>query len=588
MTRARTLLHYLLAGVVALTALSGTASAKTVATSSVFVILYSGQKEAFIGNQQVTLDAAAKIHNGKMYVPARFLAETFGLPIRWEAETNTIHMEPTEESSLIIDNAAKTVLADGLPLEYDEHVLISEDRLLFRLTWIMDYVGAKYKYNSELNRVEIVYTKKPKSLLTSTQNNSRPVAKFLFEKPTYRIGEPVKIIDLSYDVDLEGIGHKDWRGRQDVYFKPGTYSISLQVTDVSGNKSDWYERKIEIVDEVYLDEFGYKMHYNPTSTYIDLSYGEVAGRFFKMRELPKTVTQLKERKLLVSDSPETVVEKGILYQDKVNGKTRLYADHMNGTDERLYIAIMATNNGTEPVTIKTTKQGEVYPSIYANLIGHEATVDFMANYSEKADVIVPPGESQVYALFPEILPEQGINLFYDLETSGETTISFIAFGRGDKIENFQSMRKLPYDQNVRGTFDAADIKWKIDPAQLSEPALITIGDGEIDRYVTGYDAIEERAATNFGNYGVMYHVEMDNPPPMAIMLLARGGVYKGPFKINGEYLMVPNHGGVMTPMDGVHLMWRTTGNEKTLNIEFSPPAGSAFPVDLIFYPLKKE
>jgi hypothetical protein len=71
---------------------------------------------------------------------------------------------------------------------------------------------------------------------------------------------------------------------------------------------------------------------------------------------------------------------------------------------------------------------------------------------------------------------------------------------------------------------------------------------------------------------------------MAVMILANGGVFKGPFKINGEIRLVPES-GVLTAFDGMQILAKTTGKEDSLDIEFTPPAGSAFPIDLIFYPL---
>ena len=66
--------------------------------------------------------------------------------------------------------------------------------------------------------------------------------------------------------------------------------------------------------------------------------------------------------------------------------------------------------------------------------------------------------------------------------------------------------------------------------------------------------------------------------------VAKGGIFKGPFKINGDIRLVPQS-GVLTAFDGMQILAKTTGKEDALDIEFSPPAGSAFPVDLIFYPL---
>jgi hypothetical protein len=43
------------------------------------------------------LDAEAEITNGRTYVPLRFIAETFGLDVDWDAETEMIDIEETKE-----------------------------------------------------------------------------------------------------------------------------------------------------------------------------------------------------------------------------------------------------------------------------------------------------------------------------------------------------------------------------------------------------------------------------------------------------------------------------------------------------------
>jgi hypothetical protein len=45
---------------------------------------------------------------------------------------------------------------------------------------------------------------------------------------------------------------------------------------------------------------------------------------------------------------------------------------------------------------------------------------------------------------------------------------------------------------------------------------------------------------------------------------------------------------VLSALDGPYMIAKTTGTEEVLDIEFTPPAGSSFPVDLIFYPLTKQ
>jgi hypothetical protein len=186
---------------------------------------------------------------------------------------------------------------------------------------------------------------------------------------------------------------------------------------------------------------------------------------------------------------------------------------------------------------------------------------------------------------PTMYSSQGVNLFYDIETDGPVDITFLA---ADKITS-DSVRNLPrqsYIGNVRGTFATSDLRWDIDASALTKPSRLVLGDGKSDAYVDGIDVFRSLAVKNEGNYGVKYDIHIDKPPRMAILLLARGGGFKGPFKINGDFALVPQS-GVLTAFDGVQILTRTTGDEPTLDIEYTPPAGTGFPADLIFYPLEE-
>lgn len=57
------------------------------------------------------------------------------------------------------------------------------------------------------------------------------------------------------------------------------------------------------------------------------------------RDVPVTVINSGPT-LLFSDSPETVYGTGILYKDVISGEGRVFFHHVNGTKERLKLAIM--------------------------------------------------------------------------------------------------------------------------------------------------------------------------------------------------------------------------------------------------------
>ncbi|GBG09403.1 copper amine oxidase [Paenibacillus sp. MY03] len=547
-----------------------------------YVILYLNNQEAFLNGEQVTLDSPATVKNGRTYVPVKFLGDAFGMKVEWQESTRTIVME-TPSHEILLDTVNKFAWVNGIQFPFDDVAMLKNGRLLIKLTWLSDYMGATYTYNHELRRVDVLYVNKPEGNYDPDQNNSKPVAKFAFGKPTYRIGEPVKYINLSYDPDAEGV-RMEWEGNEEVFFKAGTYPVTLTVTDQKGNKSKSYTRHLVIEDEIYMNEVEYPIYTKPIGGYIATDWKTLYAHYFNLPDLAKTVTEDKSRTLLLSDSPETFTETGILYQDVINGKGRLYADHLNGTGSKVGFAIMATNKTDKPVKILTTNKGEVFPSIYAHLIGSEAMVDFLAYDAKTETMTIPPGETFVYKQFPDFYPGQGVNLMYDVETDGEVQFTFATADTVSK--NMLDMTKLPFTGHIRGTFQIAGFDWKVDLSAngLKKPTKLVIGDGKIDPFQMGYDPQRGEEATLWGNYGTVYRIHSDKPQKMAIMILAKGGPFKGPFKINGELVKVPAS-GVLTAFDGMIMLHKTTGKEDSLDIEFSPPAGSAFPINLIFYPL---
>lgn len=561
-----------------------TVPAQAVSSTTSYIMLYLDKTESFINSDKVTLDSPATIKDGSTYVPVKFLGDAFGVKVEWNDKTRQIEMA-VPGSAIIFDSDHKTITVNGVPQTFDSVAYISSSgRLMVKLTWLADFVKARYTYNGDLRRVELLYVKTPDGMLNVGSGNSRPVAKFTTNKLTYRIGEPVKYVSLSYDPDAEGIAKETWVGKQEAFFVPGSYPVTLMVQDRHGNKSMTYTRNITVENIPYLTEVEYPIYMKPVGSFIDANWSMLYDHFLDRPELPKTVTADNSRTLLVSDSPEEFTEPGILYQDKAKGKVRLYADHVNGTKEKMVFGILVTNPTDKPVTIETTNKGEVYPSVYANLIGHEASVDFLMHDPISEKMVVAPKQTLVYMQMPDFYPGYGVNVFYDLQTDGELQFSFVT----DKTINVNMLataKKLPFTGHVRGTFPVSDLKWDIDGSAINETMTLTIGDNKTDKFVEGFDVQRNTPSVNGGNYGVIYNIHIDKPRKMAVLFLPRGGVFAGPFKINGEFVMVPPS-GVMTAFDGLQVMARTTGEEESLDIEFTPPAGSAFPVDLIFYPLE--
>lgn len=546
------------------------------------VVFYLDQKEAFLNGAEVKLEQAPVVIAGKTFVPAKFLGDAFGLKVEWDAATKTIAME-TPKALIRLDTVNKSAWVNDYWYKLDQVAAIVNGKVLIKLTWLSDYMGATYTYNGELRRIDVLHVNRPAGVYDPDSNSSRPVAKFMLGKASYKLGEPIDYVNLSYDPDAEAL-KLEWKGNEEAFWTPGTYPVTLTATDKSGNKSEPYTRYVTVTDETYLSPVEYPIYTKPVGGYIPTTWSTLYNSFFNLEHLAKQATEDRSRSLLVSDSPETFAQTGILYQDTVDGKTRLYANHQNGTPNKVSFAILATNRSDHPVTIRTTRKGEVYPTIYAMQMGSEASVDFLANDPVDERMVVPPGETYVYKQFPDFYPGQGVNLLYDVESDGAVQYTFAV---ADRVStDMLGLPKLDYNGHIRGTFPATGFDWKVDLSQtgLAKPKLLVLGDGKDDPFQQGFDPMRGMGVADSANYGAVYHIHADKPRRMAILLLAKGGPFKGPFRINGELRKVPGS-GVLTAFDGMVVLAKTTGKEKSLDIEFTPPAGSAFPINLIFYPL---
>lgn len=153
--------------------------------------LYVDQAQAFVDGTPVPLTSPATVVNGKMYVPVKFLGDTFGFPVEYNSETNSILVN-AGSTEIYIDLAARTALIDGLPQPFEPTFLIINDKLMAQLTWMMDRIGAQYNYDGQLNRVEVLYVPYNAEL---PAGDDKPVAKFTFGKPSYKMGEKIQYID---------------------------------------------------------------------------------------------------------------------------------------------------------------------------------------------------------------------------------------------------------------------------------------------------------------------------------------------------------------------------------------------------------
>jgi hypothetical protein len=417
-----------------------------------------------------------------------------------------------------------------------------------------------------------------------------PVARFATDKREYRLGEPVQVVEYSYDPSGVPISFERYTGKEDAYFTTGLKTITLQVTNKNGIVSEPFSQTVRVTNDVLYTPRDYGLRFAlPGRTFPDrdvLSYPQPTG----VREDDPTP-------LLLSDSPEEPSTSGLLYEDVVNGPARLIAYHTNGSTTPGRVLIWAQNLEDTPVQVRVNKFGETSATSVVATLGRASLLDFMTSQSRESLNLDVSKAAPLYLSKPLDVGE-GLNLMFDLETTGRVQIAsyfvedalvqpVITDLAGELMaQTLQSLPILERDGvHQRGTFYGAVRRIRLDLAQVAPGSAtrLIVGDGTADPFVIGRDVLTGDAMTLKGNYGITYRITLENSRGTVGALVPRGGPYAGAIKIGGAYLAVPDSGSLFrNDLPAVIYRAIDTTNNRT-ELELIPASGSYLPINLLFY-----
>ncbi len=167
------------------------------------VIVTPGQSAATVDGEEVALDVAAKIINGRTMIPIRFVAESLGFGVEWNKEDKTITIGENGKVFLTVGSAEAVV--DGKTVTLDAAPLIDNGRTLVPLRFISESLGAEVSWNTEKKYAEIHYSDqliKARELYGSAVDGEKAVLDALDDKFAYKVA-----------TDLAAFGDaKDGRG----------------------------------------------------------------------------------------------------------------------------------------------------------------------------------------------------------------------------------------------------------------------------------------------------------------------------------------------------------------------------------------
>ncbi|MEK8128697.1 copper amine oxidase N-terminal domain-containing protein [Paenibacillus filicis] len=552
------------------------ASAVDVSGTTIHIQFQDRQQSAQVDGITVPLESAAQIVEGSFYIPIRWLGQQLGMEVVWHEERRSIGLT-TPHAYLEWDLERGTGSVNGTTSALADSAIVQDGTLLVKLSAIAPYMGVKYTFTPQPSRVDLTYVSPTDSAYREsvytedTQPNSRPITVFATDKASYRLGEPIHYIDLSYDPDAEGLPEYRWKGKEDAFFKPGTYPVTLEARDRHGNWSKPYTRLIHVTNESYLSEAEFPWYASPAGSLIRSQTEAWQQAAEQAHPLTSLLTQSAYRERVVSGENPAVRETGLLNKQTVHGYSRLVSHHINELGKTVELKTLVYNPDTSKSrTLRMTSQGEATPTLLHRTVAKEAVTDFMTQPKAGQEIKIGPGKTVALDSY-KLEPGQGMASFKDIETDGPVQIGMVAAEENEFVQDLQF-----YPEPAPLT------KEQEDALRVSEIRMDVIEPLKNLKNVSKW-SVDHKPVSDLGT---LYSIHYNDPLPTAIAMHVKDGYADGVLKVDGVVVPLPQGG--LTDHDGAFLVVRTTGLESSVHIDWMAAPGSSSQVEWILYPLQKK
>ena len=324
--------------------------------------------------------------------------------------------------------------------------------------------------------------------------------------------------------------------------------------------------------------------------------------------------------LLFSDSPEYVKEVGVLYRDTVTGDARVLYYHLNDTAQPKKLAVVLETEA-DLATVSVTRGAAAAPSTDYLHVGKETQIGYFDTHElneriyvtkERPRLLVPAMNETLLA------PGQLVYGVYDFHTNAPVRVSVIMYGADvDPFAFLRIARVLPRDEiALRGTFHGMNrVITAQKPYRPSTDGAVyfPIGDNLHDVYRHGIDATDGSTVVNYGNYGILYQIDIPTMGRENIryFLSPLGGVYAGAMRVEsggkrallqtpatrayfGDQTLPEAPNVVQAREEGLLFLTQYTelsdlgtyAAGQSVAFEYSPPGASNLPVNIILMPEK--
>ncbi|AZS14707.1 copper amine oxidase N-terminal domain-containing protein [Paenibacillus lutimineralis] len=413
-----------------------------------------------------------------------------------------------------------------------------------------------------------------------------PLANFMTDKDTYKMGELITYTDLSSDE--VGIKELVWENNERAFFTPGQMTIRLKVVNVFGLSST-VERTITITNETLYNRDDFNKLFTPVGekyAFDGTSVPSWERVNYSISSDPVT--------LIRSNSPETVYSEGRVYKETASGAMRFMVHHVNSTGKNMKMYVVATNKNETTARLTQNSLGFGGPSQYATAAGKVSVERYYKSLQtggQYKDVWIAPGESKV--IMPELnatTMKQGdvISLFADMYSDQSLEFNVIMIDPNKDplaIAQSPSLPNLKEDVHNRGTYEDSTRYFQYNDLVGTTRQRLLIGDNSNDPFQVGYDGITNAYKLNAGNFGMLYKIKLYRVAPNTLITFnPRGGRYSGSIMVNGDIVQLSTGGSLSAPNDA-NVLFRTGDREQTVEFVFTAAPGSNLSVNLLLQPL---
>lgn len=424
-------------------------------------------------------------------------------------------------------------------------------------------------------------------------NQAPELIKLYTTQKSYQAGEPIELGYFYSNEKGEGI-EESWTYRKleeptkcnlytkpEIIFKEGEYLVTLRLKDEKGNISESDECIIRIKGKPFYSEYEYKFGKVPIGVTID-NFEEINFREYENLSVIESMAQ--EGVLVMSNSPESVKEEGILYEERVKGRGRLLVHHINHMkEENKRLVVLAQNKSSKWVDFTIKNNIFKGPSKDVLAIGQSVLYDYF-NKGNGIHVNLKPEETYIIydSLKDKWKYDEVISGMVDFE--GEDCIKYIVASIDEKtqIEQVPNMRLAQRDVHPRGTFQHLAKYYEIKLNKINQNTKLIIGGTEAE-WEKGVDTLTQKSSVNRGNFGVTYHLKITAIQDTAVILNPRGNMFRGSIKWEGEgAYLVPKHGYFPSLEKAAYLGVIKKGETKEL--VYMLPCGSSAPIVIGFIP----